>query len=288
METRLASKPEVLKQILPEDFEPGCRRPALAHGYLEAITDPKTTVLSSPPQRVTKKGLLDADGTEYEVDAIIVATGYDQSHLPRYPKTVNGQDMRKKWEPLDCPPSYMAVALGGMPNYFNISSAFAPLHGTYFQASEAMVKYVVKVLNKMQVEHIRSLVPKDRAVDHFIRHANAFNERMVQSGPCAAWYKSKSGRPALWPGGRSHFMEILDNPRFEDFDIQYEDEADMFSYMGNGFTLDVDGDENADKTWYLGQPNRPVDDSILQKLAGVHGEAPPTEGATEPSERPRL
>ena len=59
-------------------------------------------------------------------------------------------------------------------------------------------------------------------------------------------------------------------PRFEDFDITYEDEENMFSFFGNGFTSEHDSNHHADKTWYLGQPKQPVGQSVLEKLKGTY------------------
>ena len=113
MKEKLADKPEVLDSILPEDFDIGCRRQTFAYGYMEALSDPKTTVFTQVPQRFTETGLLDADGNEHEIDMVIAATGYDQSHMPRYPKTVNGKSMNDEFAKMQSPPSYMALCLKG-------------------------------------------------------------------------------------------------------------------------------------------------------------------------------
>ena len=114
MKEKLSEKPEILDSILPEDFDIGCRRQTFAYGYMEALTAPKTTVFTKTPDRFTETGLLDADGNEHEIDMVIAATGYDQSHMPRYPKIVNGKNITDIWGDLRSPPSYMALCLKGM------------------------------------------------------------------------------------------------------------------------------------------------------------------------------
>lgn len=157
---------------------------------MEALTDPKTTVFKQQPQRFTEKGILDADGNEHEIDMVIAATGYDQSNMPRYPKLVNGKSVYEQWVKLRSPPSYMACMFKGMPNYFNPAAAFGPLpQGNFYQSSEAFVKYIVKAIEKVQVDRIMSITPKDKAVDHFVRHATAFLKRTAVMGPCVAWYR---------------------------------------------------------------------------------------------------
>ncbi|KAK0249964.1 hypothetical protein LTS09_014844 [Friedmanniomyces endolithicus] len=274
MREKLAHKPDLLETILPEGFDIGCRRQTFAYGYMEAISDPKTTVFSKPPQRLTENGILDADGVEHELDMVIAATGYDQSHLPRFPKLVNGKSITDFWSNPMSPPSYMAVCLKGMPNYFNPSSAYGPLpQGNYYQSSEAFTKYIVKAISKMQINRIVSITPKEKAVDHFVRHANAFLKRTAVTGPCVAWYKGNENTapPAIWPGARSQFLRIMESPRFEDFDIVYEDENDMFSYFGNGWTLEDDAEEDTDKTWYMGKPGREIDCDVIERLKGTDG-----------------
>jgi cation diffusion facilitator CzcD-associated flavoprotein CzcO len=276
MREQLKNHPDLAEKIIPKTFGVGCRRQAFGYGYMEAITSPKTTIFRDVPQHFTASGILDANGQEHDLDIVIAATGYDQSHMPRYPKLVNGLDMRPLFAKEPSPPSYMAVMLRHMPNYFNPSSAYGPLpQGNYFQSSETFAKYIIKVLDKMQVERIVSVRPKDHAVNQWVRHANAYLKRTAVTGPCVAWYKGNDGvsrPPALWPGARLQFLKVMEFPRFEDFEIRYEDEdgEDMFGYLGNGWTLDWDaGGEGVDRMWYHGKPERDVDKEILKRLAGT-------------------
>lgn len=41
---------------------------------------------------------------------------------------------------------------------------------------------------------------------------------------------------AVWPGSSLHYCEMVERPRYEDFDIKYQDPANMFAFMGLGFT----------------------------------------------------
>lgn len=273
MKKKLSSKPELLDAILPTDFGIGCRRQTFAYGYLETLTHPKTEVLLHPPQRFSKKGLIDAEGNEHEIDLVIAATGYDQSHMPRFPRTVNGVDVASHWKDLLSPPCYMALMLKGMPNYFNPASAFGPLpQGNFYHSAEVFAEYMVKVIEKVQLDRIMSVKPKDVAVDHFVRHANSWMKRTALTGPCVAWYKGNDGTskpPSLWPGERSQFTKIMERPRFEDFEIRYQDEEDMFSYFGNGWDAEVWGDEGRDKAWYMGNPGKEVGQDVLDRLKGT-------------------
>jgi hypothetical protein len=288
MRRKLKSRPDILERMLPTDFEVGCRRPTFDYGYLDAITNPKCEYLPEPPRGFTETGLVDANGTEHKIDIIIAATGYNQSFIPRYPKIVNGKDMREVYKEWTSPPSYMSMSFDGMPNYFNPGLAYGPLLASYFIIAEFRTRYIVKVIDKMQREGIISVTPKRRAVKHWIAHCNAFTERVAQGGPCVAWYKSVKGvKAALWPGGRTHFMRALENPRFEDYDIRYTDEDDIYSYLANGYDVDYDGNPDADNEWYLGPTKKEIPEETLEKLRGVYG-TPVIPGQTAARERSSL
>jgi len=214
MTSKLASRPGLIEAVLPsaEEFGIGCRRQTFAYGYLEAITHPKSTVLLQPPETFTKRGVLDADGWEWELDMVIAATGYDQSLAPRFPHFVNGIDQGQENLKEHFPPYYMSLMAKGFPNYWTCTSAYAPTpHGNWYQSSEAFAKYIVQCIDKMQRERILSIVPKNKAVEHFTRHSNAWLKRTAVSGPCVAWFKGNDGvskPPSLWPGARTQFWEL--------------------------------------------------------------------------------
>jgi hypothetical protein len=63
---------------------------------------------------------------------------------------------------------------------------------------------------------------------------------------------------------------LLENPRFEDFDIEYDEADDMFSFFGNGFHVcERDG---SDITWYFGAPKEKVDEEkVTEIMDGLKG-----------------
>ncbi len=59
------------------------------------------------------------DGTQFNFDAILCATGFDTSYRPSFPLIgEDGTDLRDKWK--DEPRSYLSVAVDGFPNYFSM------------------------------------------------------------------------------------------------------------------------------------------------------------------------
>jgi hypothetical protein len=42
-------------------------------------------------------------------------------------------------------------------------------------------------------------------------------------------------RKAIYPGSRLSFLRLLEKPRYEDYEIVYEDPEDIFGFLGDGF-----------------------------------------------------
>lgn len=91
-------------------------------GYLEALASDNATVRSDPISCITPSGIKMADGTEFALDAIICATGFDNSYRPAFPVIgENGKDLREEWR--DEPRSYLSVAVADYPNYISMYTA---------------------------------------------------------------------------------------------------------------------------------------------------------------------
>lgn len=143
------------------------------------------------------------------------------------------------------------------------------------------------MIEKMQMENIKSFEPKKGAIKDLYNHTHELMKRLVWSSgklnfprvprsilpclcfyflfkgstdansslACRSWFKNgKTHGPvtAIYPGSRLHFFELLKNVRWEDFELTYKTE-NRFQFMGNGNTqceMSVDGDP----VWYFDDP----------------------------------
>lgn len=117
MTAMLGGDERLCKALIPQ-FPLGCRRITPAPGYLEALRSPNTEVITEGIAEVVPEGIRLESGEIIKLDAIICATGFDNSFAPRFPivgRNGNVQDVFKN----DTPKSYMSCALPGVPNYFS-------------------------------------------------------------------------------------------------------------------------------------------------------------------------
>ncbi|SPN96716.1 related to steroid monooxygenase [Cephalotrichum gorgonifer] len=232
-----------LCEALIPAFPIGCRRLTPAPGYLEAMRDPKVSVVTEGIKRFVRGGIELATGEVLEVDAVICATGFGRSFRPPFPIVGRKGNLQDVWR-VEAPASYMSVGIAGMPNYFKFLGPHAPIaHGDIFKLSEHIARYVARAIRKCQTEGILSICPSDAAVAEYAAHVEAFMPRTAWAGACRSWYKGDGDGDgdgdgsvvALHPGSRLHFLGMLAEFRGEDWEYVYA-AGNRFAYLGNGFT----------------------------------------------------
>ncbi|KAK8042096.1 hypothetical protein PG993_006619 [Apiospora rasikravindrae] len=259
----LGGDKQLCEALIPK-FPLGTRRLTPAPGYLESLRAPNVELLYNNISRIVPEGIELITGEVVKVDAIICATGFDNSFCPRFPvvgRTGNLQDRLRT----ENPKGYMSCALPGVPNYFSeyrlpFLGPNGPIgHGSVFTLTEHIAKYITKVILKCQREGIKAIAPSDAAVDDYNQHIAAFMPRTAWQSPGRSWFKNgKEDGPvvALHPGSRIHFFHMLEQVRGEDWDYVYDTPSgNRFAYLGNGFST-KELDPEFDSTWYLDEPDK--------------------------------
>ncbi|KAE8343375.1 hypothetical protein BDV24DRAFT_31997 [Aspergillus arachidicola] len=246
-------KDERLREGLDPSFAFGCRRITPGDPYMEAIQKENVDVHFTPVVSCTEKGVVGGDGVEREVDTIVCATGFDSSYRPRFPIVGrDGVDLREKWK--QCPNSYLGLAVPEMPNFFTFIGPTWPIqNGSVIGPLQAVSKYVVQWIKKAQNESLRSFVPRQDRTDQFNDHVQEWVKHTVWKDNCRSWYKNnETGRVnAIWPGSSLHYQQVIDQPRYEDFDIRSFHE-NPWACLGMGWTIqDRKGPKETDVSPHL-------------------------------------
>lgn len=202
MKRRLAGNPALIDDLIPS-FPPVCRRLTPGPGYLEALTDDKVDVVTSPIAKVDAEGIITADGKHHPTDVLVCATGFDTSFTPRFPIIGrNGVSLAQRWK--QTPETYLSFAVDGFPNYFICLGPNAALgEGNLLLLIEKEIDYFTECVMKMQRDNIRAMGPRKESVSRFTKHCDQYFSRTVFSEKCRSWYKggTEDGRvTALWPG----------------------------------------------------------------------------------------
>ncbi|KAK2879979.1 hypothetical protein FQN49_000705 [Arthroderma sp. PD_2] len=284
MTSKLGNNQRLKDKIIPSDFNVGCRRATPGNGYLEALVGEKTTCYTEVVKQITQNGFLDPNGTEIEVDVIICATGFDTTFRPRFPIIgLDKQNLATRWA--EEPDAYLAVSVPRVPNYFTYTGPYGPLaQGSVLPLLTLYSNYFMQVIRKMRKEHIRRLCPKDSAAAAFREHAKVYLQRTAWADACSSWFKQgkKDGNVVMWPGSRLAFFDVMQEPKFEDYEIEYWS-GNRWGYLGSGFTTgEFDG--QSDISYYLNCKLYPedgekgMDEAHLSAEVDVNGLLPDTPG----------
>lgn len=212
----------LLKSFTPS-WSIGCRRVTPGDPYVKAIQELNVSVHFTGIPAITETGLIDEEGVERQADTIICATGFDISYHPHFPVIGRGgQSLRDKFG--DAPECYLSTTIPGFPNYILFGGpTFPAMNGSAMGPMLACSEYTIQFIKKMQNENIRAFMPRQDVTDAFNAHVQEFVKTSVWVDDCRSWYKNhETGKVfAIWPGSSLHFMQVLANPRYEDYEITY-------------------------------------------------------------------
>ncbi|KAK7205720.1 hypothetical protein BZA70DRAFT_266842 [Myxozyma melibiosi] len=244
MRQRLNYDEELCARLIP-DWKVGCRRLTPGDNYLECFASGQAELVTQPIDHIGEHSIVLTDGREIEVDAIIAATGFDVSYLPKWQTSGRkGASLEKLWA--DVPTAYFSVCAPEMPNYFIVNGPNCPIgHGSLLSVMKWTIDYAVAWTQKLAREDIKSFVPSAGAVADYNEYTQEFLKRTVWTSGCVSWYKKQGRVTAMYGGSILHYKQILDNIRGEDFEIEYRS-PNRFRFMGNGLTnAEVEGGDLA-------------------------------------------
>ncbi|KIW84799.1 hypothetical protein Z517_00187 [Fonsecaea pedrosoi CBS 271.37] len=264
---QLSKKKELIPKLVPE-FALGCRRITPGHGYLEALCSDNVTVQTEEIREVVPDGLILDDGTHIKLDVLICATGFNTSFCPPFTLVgEGGQVINEIWK--DEPRSYLGFGAAGFPNYFITSGPNSPTaNGALIPCFEFCLRFAYNAAEKLMTENIKSITPKQEAVDDFQEHKDSVMKDLVWTSSCRSWYKNGTIDGTVWgpwPGSAVHFLELITTPRWEDFNFKYRS-SNRFEFLGRGRTArELEG---GDLAWYLDQPG--ASDAARKEIVHVN------------------
>ncbi|KAF2472585.1 FAD/NAD(P)-binding domain-containing protein [Lindgomyces ingoldianus] len=218
-------------------WEVGCRRVTPGDPYMEAIQKENVDVHFTAVGAITEDGVVGEDGEERKVDTIVCATGFDVTYRPRFPVIgKNGVDLYEKWK--EAPESYLGLGCPDIPNWLMFIGPTWPVeNGSVTGPLLSVSEYAIQLIKKMQRDHIKSWVPRQDITDSFNEHAQEWIKHTVWKDSCRSWYRNNdTGRVnAVWPGSSLQYIELIETPRYEDFDIQYL-HKNPWAHLGMGYS----------------------------------------------------
>lgn len=191
-----------LRARLEPSYTIGCKRILPSHAWYPALQKPNVELVTDGISEVRPEGIVSGDGTLRELDAIVLATGFNVFD-PEFAHRVRGPDgtLAEVWSGGGAQ-AYLGGSVAGFPNLFLLLGPNTGLgHNSIVYMIESQLNYVIDALRVMATQglgrvEVRLEVQRAYNADLQRRLAGA----VWSSGGCTNWYTDQSGRNiAIWP-----------------------------------------------------------------------------------------
>jgi cation diffusion facilitator CzcD-associated flavoprotein CzcO len=194
--------PALREKVTPR-FEIGCKRILLSNDWYPALDRPDVELVTDRISKITPTSVVTEDGTERDVDVLVVATGFHATDLPIAAR-VHGRHGTSLAEHFGRHgmQAHKGATVNGFPNLFFVVGPNTGLgHSSMVFMIESQVAYAVDALTRMRREGVRAVEPTQSAQRAWNEDLQRRMRRTVWStGGCSSWYLDAHGRNVtLWP-----------------------------------------------------------------------------------------
>jgi cyclohexanone monooxygenase len=194
--------PAVAELLCPDNVI-GCKRLCVDTGYYSTYNRSNVTLIDvsdSPIETITPSGIC-ANGKEFEVDAIVLATGFDAmtGALARIDiRNGDGNSLAEKWQ--EGPRTYLGLMMAGFPNLFTITGPGSPSVLTNMLPSiEQHVEWIADCLAHVRDSGNHRIEATVDAEDAWVEHVTEVAGGNLRS-TCSSWYVGANipGKPRVF------------------------------------------------------------------------------------------
>ena len=209
-----------LKKLLTPDHKPLCKRLIWSSEYYDAIQKPHAHLITDSISNISQTGIV-TDTEAIDLDVIVYATGFDTSMFMR-PINILGLNsitLEDYWQ--EYPKAYYSIAMPGFPNLFMLNGPNGPVGNfSLIDIAEQQMQYISQLITLLFQGQIKYIHPKIDATEKYeFARETAAKKTVWYLGGCNSWYLNSAGIPASWPWTYGRFVEAMQTPALEDFEI---------------------------------------------------------------------
>ena len=212
----IVDDPEVADLLCPSNTI-GCKRLCVDTGYYQTFNLPHVRLIdvSKAPVAIDENAIL-TGGTRYEVDAIVLATGFDAMTGALMRIDIRGRDgqrLAEKWA--EGPKSFLGLAIAGFPNLFTVTGPGSPsVFTNMIPAIEQHCDWITDLIRRMRERGQTEAEIAAEAESQWVAH-NAEVAGVHLRSSCASWYTGENiaGKPKVFMpyiGGFPRYVEACE------------------------------------------------------------------------------
>ncbi len=207
----IVKDPELAEKLSPRQAI-GCKRICVDTGYYATFNRPNVHLVDigeAPIEGITPSGLR-TGGKDYDLDAIVFATGFDAMTGTLLKMDIRGRGgltLREKWSA--GPRTFLGLGVVGFPNMFIITGPGSPSVLTNMIVSiEQHVDWISDCVQFLRANRKRTIEATEEAEIEWVGHVNAVADSTIYP-TCNSWYLG-----ANVPGKTRMFMPLLGFPPY--------------------------------------------------------------------------
>jgi cyclohexanone monooxygenase len=232
----IVNDPAVAKLLQPHNHPIGSKRICVDTDYYATFNRPNVTLIDvrdNPVETLLPHGLR-TGGKEYELDAIVFATGFDAMTGSVARIDITGSDgttLNQKWA--EGPRTYLGLMSAGFPNMFVITGPGSPsVLSNMIVSIEQHVDWISDCLAHMRAQDAGRIEPTVAAEDKWVAHVNEVAHGTLYP-QANSWYMGANipGKPRIFMpyiGGVGVYRRICDEvaaKNYEGFTLSGEAQA---------------------------------------------------------------
>jgi cation diffusion facilitator CzcD-associated flavoprotein CzcO len=215
--------PAVAEVLTPTDHPYAAKRPPLETNYYEAYNRYNVAVVDirREPIETMFSGGIRTSASEYELDAIVLATGFDAITGPLIRMGITGRGgvrLAERWA--DGPHTYLGLMAHGFPNLFTVTGPQSPavLYNTPL-AIEDHVDFLTDIIAFVRERSLGRVEPSEAAERWWVAHTREVADQTLLP-QANSWYMGSNvpGKPRVCmvylggaPAYRSICADVIEN-----------------------------------------------------------------------------
>ena len=203
--------------LTPAD-ELGCKRVMLSDDYWPTFALPHVHLVTASIEQVRPRGVRTTEGAEIELDALVLATGFDlRGSFDRIRVTgLAGRTLEDVWGRQRG--SNLGITVAGFPELYLLLGPNTALgHTSVLLQIESAIDYILAALRVADERGPQVLTR--RAQERFGRWVRRRTRHTVWGSGCQSWYLDERGRNvAIWPASTLRYRLRTRRVRAEDYE----------------------------------------------------------------------
>jgi cyclohexanone monooxygenase len=215
----IVKDPHTAKLLQPSNHPIGSKRICIDSDYFATFNRPNVTLVdirSNPIEEILPNAVRTA-GKDYEVDALVLATGFDAmtgSVAKIDIRGRNGQTLNQKWA--EGPKTYLGLMSASFPNLFIVTGPGSPsVLSNMIVSIEQHVDWITDCIAYMRDRDLDTIEATKQAEDKWVAHVNEVAQGTLYP-QANSWYMGANipGKPQIFMpyiGGVGVYRQICND-----------------------------------------------------------------------------